>query len=553
MEKEKLRVGLLVNDYTIPFWAYKMIEDIQKSNHSEIKLIVRKQHKIKKKASFLNKIWEMRKEFLFFLYSKFEDKWFKLEPNAFEPKCLKDLIHCPEIKVSPKETKFSDRILDEDINKIKTHEIDVFIRLGFKILRGEILNSAKYGIWSYHHGDNKVNRGGPAGVWEVLEKCDVTGVMLQILTEELDGGTKLHESFWTTDYLSINRNKSNCHWKAKSFIPRKLQELYQLGEKEFFQKVNKANSQIFFYYNKLYTTPKNLQLFKKALSNYWKTVKIRIKEMFYFEQWILLFNLENTNKFSTSFFRFKRITPPKDRFWADPFIIQRDNKYYIFIEEFVYSENKGKISVIEMKESGEYQKPKVVLEKDYHLSYPFLFEENGELYMIPESQKNKTIDLYRCIEFPLIWDFKKTLINNIEAVDSTIFKYNNKYWLFTNVKEDSDIPTFDDLCLFYSDSLLVDEWKPHPRNPIISDVKYVRPAGNIFIYNDRIYRPAQNCSKHYGYGMQIRKITKLNENDYEEKKVQSIYPNWADDLISTHTLNNSGKLTVIDALIKRRK
>ena len=86
-----------------------------------------------------------------------------------------------------------------------------------------------------------------------------------------------------------------------------------------------------------------------------------------------------------------------------------------------------------------------------------------------------------------------------------------------------------------------------------SDVRCARPAGNIFEQNGKIFRPAQNCSKRYGYGMQLREIITLNENEYEEKQIQSIYPNWQNDLIATHTLNQSGKLTVIDAQIKRRK
>ncbi len=151
------------------------------------------------------------------------------------------------------------------------------------------------------------------------------------------------------------------------------------------------------------------------------------------------------------------------------------------------------------------------------------------------------------------WERIEIILQGVQAVDSTIFKYNGKYWLFTNIVENDGAPISDELFLFYSDTLLNGTWIPHPLNPIISDVKYARSARNVFIYRGRVYRPSQNCSVHYGYGMQIREILKLTKLEYEERQVQSIHPNWERDLISTHTLNTDHKITVIDALTKRNK
>jgi hypothetical protein len=342
-------------------------------------------------------------------------------------------------------------------------------------------------------------------------------------------------------------------WNSKSILPRKLKELYSVGEGQFFGKLKKQNNEPFFYDNKLYTVPTNYETIKNVFKLYWISVKRIIKERFYFAQWIVLFKLESNTQMSKSFFQFKRLLPPKDRFWADPFIIEKNNKFYIYIEELFYSDNKGKISLIEMDQEGNYTNPEIVLETDYHLSYPFLIEDNNELYMIPETEENRTIELYKCITFPKKWELERVLFSDLKAVDSTIFKHNNKYWLFTNIHEFQGDSGIDELFLFYSESLLEDNWISHPQNPIASNPSFTRPAGNIFIKENRIFRPAQNCSKHYGYGMQIREIVTINETEYEERQVQSIYPNWEKDLLSTHTLNHSGKLTVIDANISRRK
>ncbi len=341
--------------------------------------------------------------------------------------------------------------------------------------------------------------------------------------------------------------------KALSFVPRKLQELYEKGETAFFNQVSSDNSQPYFYYNRLFTLPNNAEFLSKLFSVYLGKARQKISDIFSFEQWILLFTINEKEEISKSFFRFKKIIPPKDRFWADPHPIKKNNLYYVFFEELIYKNNKAHISVITIDEKGNYSKPEIVLKKDYHLSYPFIIEDNGEIYMIPETLENKTIQLYKCIEFPLRWKLETVLMADVEGVDSTIHKKDGKYWLFVNIKENQGASTYDELFLFSSDKLNSKEWKPHPQNPIVSDVRKARPAGKIFEYQGKLYRPAQNCSKHYGYGMQICQITELNTESYKEENVQSIFPNWDKNLLSTHTLNSVSKLTIIDGLIRRRK
>ena len=136
--------------------------------------------------------------------------------------------------------------------------------MGFKILKGEILNCAKYGVWSYHHGDNNVNRGGPAGHWEVIEGKRITGTILQILSEELDNGKIIYKSFSSTDKNSIIRNRNKLLMKSISFLPRKLEDLYMLGSEVFLKDINKISSDINIYSNKLYR--------KSALNN-WIIIK----------------------------------------------------------------------------------------------------------------------------------------------------------------------------------------------------------------------------------------------------------------------------------------
>jgi len=206
-----------------------------------------------------------------------------------------------------------------------------------------------------------------------------------------------------------------------------------------------------------------------------------------------------------------------------------------------------------MHRDGSWDPPVCVLEAPYHLSYPFIFGFEDDLYMIPESYDNHTIELYKCTEFPGKWEFHKTLMERCRAVDTTLFEWQGKWWMFCNRTETEGASASDELFLYYSDSPLSDAWAPHPRNPIISDVRSARPAGRLFVRDGRLYRPSQDSSRHYGYGFNICEITKLTETDYEEKIVSRVKPDWDRNIVSVHTLNHENGLTVIDGeLLERR-
>jgi hypothetical protein len=264
-----------------------------------------------------------------------------------------------------------------------------------------------------------------------------------------------------------------------------------------------------------------------------------------------MFNLGATGP--VPFKDFKKIVPPKDRFWADPNVVQKDNRYFVFIEEYALKTKKGHLSVFEVDQSGKHSLPVRILEKEYHLSYPFVFESNGRYYMVPESAENKTIDLYECTEFPYKWVQKMSLKENIKAVDTTLLFYQGKWWLFTGISENEDSFPEVELFLFFSDDLFTRDWKPHPLNPIISDVKRARPAGRIFMKDRKLFRPSQDCSKTYGYGFDLNEIKILSETEYVEESAVAVRPDWDKNIFATHTYGIEGQFQIIDACSKRRK
>ncbi len=558
MEKRKLKIGLLLDDINVSAWSSQMIKNIVESNYAEIGLvIINENFKEKPNLSFIAKLRDdngsisskIVRWVLTFLYSKLIERCVLL-PDANESVNTGSILSDMTIlKVKAGQEKNAAYLNDADITTIKEHRIDILIDLGFEILKGDILNAAKFGVWSF--GDNDFTNEWSSGFWESMESWPETRSTLQILTDDPDNSKTLYQSFSCTNTMSVTDNRSSSQWKSLSFMTRKIKELYDIGENKFFERIEKDNIHPVFCSERLYGKPSNYELSKLVFGKIMEKTRVLFSNKFFFNQWILMFHLKDG--FSSCLRRYIKIIPPKDRFWADPHVIYRDNKYYIFIEECLYSTQKGHISLLVMDENGNYEKPEIILEKPYHLSYPFVFEYQNEYYMIPESSSNQTIELYKCMEFPNKWQFQMNLMENVKAVDATVYYHNNKWWMFANIVENKGASSFDELFLFYAEDLFSNNWQPHEMNPIVSDCKISRPAGKIFSEKGRLYRPSQNCSSRYGYGFNINEITLLNTDNYSEELISSVKPNWDKSILGTHTFNRDNSLHVIDALYKRRK
>ena len=255
---------------------------------------------------------------------------------------------------------------------------------------------------------------------------------------------------------------------------------------------------------------------------------------------------------STDFKNFEKILPPKNCFWADPFLVEKEERLFLFFEELFYSTKKGHLAVMEIlpDKIGPVQ---IVLDKPFHLSYPFVFQHEDKWYMIPESCNTRTIQLYESNDFPTGWKHKMNLKENICGMDTTLFYYNNKWWMFSAIAETNGASHHDELCLFYSDTLLTDKWIAHPKNPIITDVRTARSAGRLFWHDGQLIRPSQDCSKKYGHGFNLNIIEVMTETEYLEKRWKHVRPDWDKKLNRTHTFAYQSGVTVIDGLIQRMR
>ncbi|HEU4432432.1 MAG TPA: hypothetical protein VFR51_03495 [Pyrinomonadaceae bacterium] len=545
-----LRIGLLIDSFVQRKWIHQVVSEIQSSGFAEIAVVIKNESAASSQPAprRLTSYWRNRKYLLYALYDKVDQFRVKVSPDAFEPTDLKPLLEeIPVVAVTPEMKKYSDWFPEDALKQIRQFNLDVALCFGFRILKGEALKIARHGVWSFHHGDNLVNRGGPAGFWEVMDGSPVTGSVLQILTEDLDNGRVIYRSWSpTADRFSVKANRNNLYWKSAGFVIRKLKELADgvpIGpppESQFYQP----------YSNRLYRMPTNREMLPRLSRLCTKYVASKFQAALNSDQWALAYRFRSGPcDANNTLYRFKNLIPPKDRFWADPFAIQSGEHYYVFLEEYSYEVAKGHISVIELDRKGVVSGPRKVLEREYHLSYPFVFEWNGNYWMIPESAANKTVELYRAKSFPFVWQLEKVLMTDVRAKDATLAEIDGTWWMFVSIAEHS-IP--DELYLFSAPSPL-GPWTPHRRNPVKSDVRGSRPAGALFEWNGEVYRPAQDSSGRYGYAISINRLMQLDHEHFSEERVSQILPNWSDDLLATHTISITGDLTVVDCLRKRSR
>lgn len=436
------------------------------------------------------------------------------------------------------------RYEESDIDKIKKLKFHILIRCGSGILRGEILNAAKFGIISFHHADNRINRGVPAGFWEVYLKQDATGFIIQQLTEEVDGGNVLFRGQVTTKRTFLF-NQAILYEKSNYYLKKFLFDVAKS-----FELPNHLDSHP--YFNKLYKNPtlgvlvsyfiRLLIMTIDALINY-KLLKKHYR-------WGVAFGFSDWK--NLVMWRGIKIKHPPNHFLADPFVISDNGENYCFVEDYDYSTSRGHIAIYRLFDRGSRRIGKAMIEP-FHMSYPYVFKYQSKYYMCPETSENKDIRLYECESFPKKWKLKKVIMSNLSAVDTTIFEKDNKWWLFTNINPSNAGDNTSELFIYYSDNPLTDNWIPHKKNPIFVDSKKARMGGILFDKN-MIYRVSQYQGfENYGKFSYINKIIDLSAENYKEETLCKIEPNFFDNLYGTHHIHSNGEITVFDYLEKIKR
>ncbi|HLN22183.1 MAG TPA: hypothetical protein VK213_13905 [Bacteroidales bacterium] len=235
-------------------------------------------------------------------------------------------------------------------------------------------------------------------------------------------------------------------------------------------------------------------------------------------------------------------------FQADPFIIDHDKEFMtVIFEEFSLDMNYGNISYMVLDRNLKVLEKKILLDTGSHLSFPFVYNEEGKVFIVPESARSGKVS---CYEFDKV---QKKLTHCADLVDLPLYdpavlKLNGKYWLTGSIYQDRSVYH---LYVFYSDSLL-GPYKPLPGNPVMKGLDGVRSAGGFIEVDGSLYRPAQNCSNTYGESITINKVLKLDENNFEEESYMLIEIDESNrrehNIHTIHTINVFGDRIIVDGL-----
>jgi hypothetical protein len=227
-------------------------------------------------------------------------------------------------------------------------------------------------------------------------------------------------------------------------------------------------------------------------------------------------------------------------YFADPFPFRHKGQDFIFVEQYLYSKNRGCIAVVKPDRNGTASAPHIVLEEPHHLSYPFVFEHAGQIWMIPESGAARNVCLYRAVEFPYRWTREACLIEGIEGYDVTPLRNKDGFWFFVSPRRWNS-SSWDMLDLYHADSL-TGSWTPHAARPVLIDARFSRPAGAFIERSGRILRPSQECLRGYGDAVTFCRIDALGALEFAQTPIGRIEAG----PFGCHTYNRYAGLEVID-------
>ena len=448
------------------------------------------------------------------------------------------LLSKRNIYIKKKNVTFDKYINDQLIND-KRYITDVIIDLGNHKINKNFIAKAKYGIW---YLDNHVKDNFLIGFFDCLSNQKIS---TSYLISKKFFNNKLIIKCIDVSYLNtkINfwlRNKQFIIEKSANLISKNLNKIhYDLTIKEVnrnnfktFSKINLSNFINYFF----------IKYFIYAIKKLFRKINEQNQDVWR----IYLLNSSVGNFLSNEKIQKNShmINPNFKHEYADPFIYEYNNLEYVFFENNDLNQNKGKISCGIIKDN-KLSSIKDVLNLKYHLSYPFIWKLKKNFFLMPESSANKSLQIWKSVSFPFKWRLYKTIFKNEFCCDTSIISKSNNNWLLTNKSNDHTNDASNELYIYK----IVGNFKkliPHKLNPVITDCRTARNAGNLK-FSNQLLRPSQiNNSSGYGIGLNINKIIALNLETYKETTIKKIYPNQKNKETGIHHISNTKTKIVFD-------
>jgi hypothetical protein len=508
--KRRLRVAIVVSSTLVPSWIATLVERLSASPTFEVALY---------RDAHARREWP----WAYRVYERVDARLFQPPRDALAPA----LLATPDVR---------------DLTALDS--CDVLLHLG----AGDptaIAETAPCGVWILSHVDEQERRGVPTLFWETYERTPYETT----LEARLASGERrlLYRSRGRPNRASLRRTRSEAYWKAQGAIITALNRVVERGRPylDSCPSVGKSDA------GREPGPPAAAVVMKHAAGVALGVVGRRLRKLAWREEWFVAVRVADggslVDKPAADVDGFRVLPAGRGEQFADPFVFEDSGRAFLFFERYDERAQRASIACAALGPAGEPAgQPISVLTPSYHVSYPFVFRLGKDIFMIPESVENETVDLYRAVDFPTRWMFERRLLSDINAVDATLLDDVSTLWLFVNVAEPG--ASVNDELHLYSATELGGPWVRHPESPIVSDVARARPAGRIFRHRGHWIRPSQDCSRGYGAAVVFNRIERLTTDEYRETPIARVEPTWAARLAGTHTYNAAGSIEVVDGL-----
>lgn len=531
----KMVYGILCDSYVLQQWQVAIVRKLYENQIKPV-LVIMPSDVHKTWPSLVPKAINYPYKNLFFrAYYRFI-----LKPSAKRTQSAKPFLEgCMLLKCSTQKKGLSEFFEQRDVEAINASGAQFLLRFGFGIIKGAILESVPYGVWSFHHDDPEKVRGVPSNFWEILEGHHVNGAILQRLTSKIDAGLVLKQGWFATISHSWQANIDQAYWGTVDWPLSICKQL--LAEKE-----HVGNPHANLMPSPMRFAPTNLTMTKMLGKMWLNKLAFHYKELFLAEKWeIGLINkpyaevlMKKTGLEADCFLK----GTSKAHYKADPHLFAYKNANFVLYEDYDYHDRHGRIFLQELDEalSPKHQAYKTI-ERPYHLAFPFVFEHDGNAYCVPENSLGNSLDLYQFDAGTKSFAFKHTLVHNIAAVDTIIFQFDSKWWLFCTDKSSTNTL----LNIWFADDLF-GTWRPHLLNPVKTDIRSARPAGPVCVVDGKLIRPAQDCAKYSGHRISVMEIETLTPTQFSEKLLHNLELPSSGLIKGIHTVSGNENFTAFD-------
>jgi hypothetical protein len=541
----KLRLAVLVDGEGVPRYGRAVIDDLLRADFVQIAGWLRLSEPGRRRAG------QPSNGLVSALFYKYVESRYRAAPDPFEAQDWEGPpagARLESIHVPTEEAGGADR--GELSSWLRELNPDVVVDLSSAALRGEFCSIPRHGFWRFHFGDSRKYPDGSEFLREIVDGEALTAVELcNIAADRAFDEVLCRAQFSTQPYPSRLMNRFGPVWSAQHFV---IQQLWKLHASAAVReqarpggvpvsakagpvsaKAGRLPSDASLALLLARRVARRLRIGSKTNINGRLTWRLAVRKSA-----VPLF--VNANEDALREFRW--LPAERGHSWADPNLFSHGSSNWLFFEQWQDGLTKGEIWRGLLGQDGSLSDVRSCLRQPYHLSYPQLFEEQGEIFLIPESEEAGGVDLYRARQFPDDWVLETRLIE-FPCVDPTPFRWRDRWWMIVSPQNVKGVAAISWL---FSAPRLTGPWTAHPAGPVATSAENARGAGPICSYESRLIRPSQDCGRSYGRALVFNEILSMDAEGYAESVIARVDAGWKPGLAGIHTYSRLDDWEVID-------